>query len=110
MVFPALLKDKNDFVELCKKYRVKHMFVFGSAATPQFDQSKSDIDLIADLLISDPIEYGETLLELWDALENYFGRKVDLLTEESITNPYLKRSIEVSKKMIYDGQREEVFV
>lgn len=50
------------------------------------------------------------LLSFWDSLEILFDRKVDLLTEDSINNPYLKKSIESTKKLIYDGQGEKVFV
>jgi uncharacterized protein len=107
----TLIKDKNDeFVILCKAHRVKSMYAFGSSVTEDFDPVKSDIDVIVDLDIEDPIEYGELLISLWDQLEIFFQRRVDLLTEDSIHNPYLKKSIESSKKMIYDGQREKVFV
>lgn len=110
MVLVSLFKDRSDFIDLCKKHKVKKLFVFGSATSNQFDQTKSDIDLIVDLSINDPIEYGETLLSLWDSLEEYFDRKVDLLTEDSITNPYLKKSIEASKRLIYDGHSKEILV
>lgn len=110
MVLVSLFKDRSDFIDLCKKHKVKNLFVFGSATSNQFDQSKSDIDLIVDLDLTDPIEYGETFLAFWDALEQYFDRKVDLLTEESITNPYLKKSVDASKKLIYDGHSKEILV
>ena len=86
------------------------IYAFGSSITDHFDPVKSDIDVVVDLDINDPIEYGEMLLSFWDNLENLFNRKVDLLTEESINNPYLKKSIESTKKLIYDGQGEKVFV
>jgi uncharacterized protein len=110
MVLISLFKDKSDFIDLCKKHKVKKLFAFGSAMTNRFDQSKSDIDLVVELDIIDPIEYGEALLALWDSLEEYFERKVDLLTEDSITNPYLKKSIETSKRLIYDGHSKEILV
>lgn len=100
----------DDFINLCKQHRVSKIYAFGSSITDQFDPVKSDIDVIVDLDIKDPIQFGETLLSFWDNLETFFGRKVDLLTEDSITNPYLRKSIESTKKLIYDGQREKVFV
>lgn len=107
----SLIKDKrNDFVNLCRLHRVSKIYAFGSSITDHFDHGKSDIDVIVDLDIKDPIEYGETLLSLWDNLEVFFERKVDLLTEDSIHNPYLRKSIEATKKLIYDGQGEKVFV
>ncbi len=86
------------------------MYAFGSSVTDHFDPSKSDIDVIVELSLKDPIEYGETLLSLWDSLESFFERKVDLLTDESIQNPYLRKSVDHTKQLIYDGQGEKVFV
>jgi len=53
---------------------------------------------------------GDALLSLWDKLEAFFKRKVDLLTEDSIRNPYLESSINQTKKLIYDRDGEKVFV
>ena len=107
----TILKDHNsDFIKICASHRVEKIYTFGSSITNHFDPVKSDIDLIVELDLQDPIEYGETLLYLWNALESFFDRKVDLLTEESIQNPYLRKSIEATKKLIYDGQSEKVLV
>jgi predicted nucleotidyltransferase len=111
MTLGTLIKEKYEgFINLCKQHKVNKIYAFGSSVTGNFDPIKSDIDIIVDLDVKDPIEYGETLLSLWDNLEIFFNRKVDLLTEDSINNPYLKKSIESTKKLIYDGQREKVFV
>ncbi len=107
----SILEDRqSEFLELCKQHKANKIYGFGSSVTNLFDPEKSDIDLVVELDISDPIEYGETLLLFWDTLEVFFGRKVDLLTEDSIQNPYLRKSIEATKKLIYDGQGEKVFV
>jgi uncharacterized protein len=101
---------KADFVDLCVAHKVDKLYAFGSSITDRFDAEKSDIDVLVELNLKDPLEYGETLLSLWDNLESFFERRVDLLTEESIHNPYLRKSIEATKTLIYDGQREKIFV
>ena len=107
----SLIKDRYDaFIKLCRQHRVSKIYAFGSSITDHFDPVKSDIDVIVELNIEDPIEYGEALLSIWDALEVFFERRVDLLTEDSIHNPYLRKSIEATKKLIYDGQGEKVVV
>lgn len=107
----SIIKDKSkEFKDTCKQHRVKKLYAFGSSITNSFDLNTSDIDLVVDLSIKDPIEYGEALISLWDSLEVIFGRRVDLLTEDSINNPYLRKSIEATKKLIYDGQGEKVFI
>ena len=99
-------KKKKDFILLCKSHNVKYLYAFGSSTDDRFDPIKSDIDLLVEIDSSDPLDRGEKLLSLWDMFENFFDRKVDLLTESSIHNPYLKKSIESTKVLIYDGSGE----
>ena len=111
MDLTSLIKEKyHEFATLCRTYRVKKMYAFGSSITDHFDPIKSDIDLVVKLDIDDPADRGEALLSLWDNLEALFERRVDLLTEDSIRNPYLKKSIDRTKKLIYDGEGEKVLV
>jgi predicted nucleotidyltransferase len=106
----TLIKEKySEFIDLCRSHKVDKIYAFGSSITDQFDQYKSDIDLIVKVDINDPVDRGEALHSLWDKLEALFKRKVDLLTEESIRNPYLKASIDRTKKLIYDGEGEKSF-
>lgn len=107
----TLIKERyKDFIDLCRAHKVDKIYAFGSSITDHFDPYKSDIDLVVKVDIDDPVDRGEALLSLWDKLETLFKRKVDLLTEESIRNPYLKASIDRTKKLIYDGEGEKVFV
>jgi hypothetical protein len=89
---------------------VDKIYAFGSSITNQFDPKTSDIDVVVKVDIDDPADRGEALLSLGDKLEAFFNRKVDLLTEDSIRNPYLKSSIDRTKKLIYDREGEKVFV
>lgn len=111
MNIKSIIRERQEeFVELCKQHSVDKLYAFGSSVTDHFEPSKSDIDLIVSLNIKDPIAYGEGLLNLWDLFEIFFNRKVDLLTDESIHNPYLRKSVDATKILIYDGQGEKVFV
>ncbi len=91
-----------EFINLCKLHKVKEVYAFGSIVNGNFT-SDSDIDLVVDIDEKDPVNKGGLLLSLWDKFEKYFGRRVDLLTPDSIKNPYLKESIDQSKKLIYGG-------
>ncbi len=107
----TIIKEKNiAFTTLCKRYKVNKMYAFGSSVTDRFDPSKSDIDVVVEINIADPADRGEALLSLWHQFEILFERKVDLLTEDSIQNPFLKQSIDRTKKLIYDGEGEKAFV
>jgi len=103
MKLPIEIENKIEkLVELCNKYKVKRIFVFGSTVKGNFNPQTSDIDLIVELEDMPPVEKGEILMELWAELENLFGRKVDLITNMNIKNPYLRREIENTKFLIYD--------
>jgi predicted nucleotidyltransferase len=89
---------------------VKKLYLFGSALTARFDENSSDIDVLVETENISPEEKGTCLLALWDDLEKLFNRKVDLLTENSLRNPYLAREIEQTRKLIYDGQTKQIFI
>ena len=86
------------------------MYAFGSSITDRFNEQSSDIDLVVEIDIEDPIERGEMLMSLWDKLEAFFGRKVDLLTYASIKNPVFKENIDRTKTLIYDRSGQKVLV
>lgn len=100
----------NDFTTLCRLYNVKNLYAFGSATTNKFEENSSDIDLLIEIEEKDPLERGAKLVAIWDKLEEFFQRKVDLLTPTSIKNPVLKRHIDATKILIYDGKKQEVSV
>lgn len=98
------------FTKICADYSVKYLYVFGSSLTNYPDPENSDIDLLVEIDDDDPVGRGEKLLGLWDTLEDFFKRKVDLLTWPSIRNPVLRENIDKTKTLIYDGEGEKVFI
>jgi len=99
-----------DFLSLCKAHNVRNLYAFGSSITDKFDENSSDIDLLIEIDNDDPIERGENLMNIWDKFEHFFQRKVDLLTNNSIKNPILKKSIDSTKILIYDGKEQKIFI
>lgn len=104
-----IVARRNVFSALCAKHNVRELYTFGSSICDTFDLSSSDIDLLVEVEEKEPLLKGQILLDLWDALEEFFERKVDLLTSSSIKNPYLKREIDFIKVKIFDGQKLEIF-
>ena len=72
-------KNLSLFSDICKNHGIKSLYAFGSSVTEQFNPQRSDIDLLVEMEDMDPLEKGEKLLSLWDKLEDFFQRKVDLL-------------------------------
>lgn len=108
IIFDIIDSDRETFDSLCYQNEVDQLYAFGSSISSNFNKSHSDIDLLAIVNSNDPLLKGEYLLSLWDSLENFFNRRVDLVTPESVKNPYLKKEIDSKKRLIYDRKREEV--
>lgn len=87
--------------ELCKKHSVSRLLVYGSVVREDFDPSRSDIDLLVDFLPSLGHFYFDTYLDLLEDLERLFGRPVDLGTLDATYNPYVLRTIEQDKELLY---------
>ena len=94
--------DKNieDLKMLCTMYNVEKMYLFGSALNSNFNK-KSDIDLLVKFKSFDLSKYFDNYMDLKERLEKLFGRKVDLVEEQTLRNPILINSINKSKELIY---------
>lgn len=92
--------NKQALIELCEKYDVSTMHVFGSATTKEFNEM-SDIDILISFKEIPFHKYADNYFELHKELEKMFGRKVDLLTERSLSNPYFIQSVEATKQLLY---------
>jgi len=85
---------------LCKKYKVNKLFVFGSILTNRFNDD-SDVDLVVSFNKAEVSDYFDNYFDFKYALEELFGREVDLLEEQTIKNPYLKKNVDATKALIY---------
>jgi len=85
---------------ICEACEVKRMYIFGSATSGKFNP-ESDIDILVSFKDISIEKYTDNYFELHYRLEELFGRKIDLLTENSLSNPYLIESIEETKQLLY---------
>ena len=84
-----------------QSHKIEKAYLFGSATTDQFSK-KSDIDfLITFQKDIDPLEKGELWWSLYDSLRQHFNREVDLVTENSLKNPYFIEEVNNTKQLIY---------
>jgi uncharacterized protein len=96
-----LIQDKIvELKILCEEYDIKTMYVFGSACTNKFTE-KSDIDILISFKDITIDKYTDNYFELHYKIEALFNRKIDLLTENSLSNPYFIESIEETKQLLY---------
>jgi len=85
---------------LCSKHKVAKMYVFGSVLTNRFEEN-SDIDFIVDFDDVELSGYADNYFDLKFALEKIFNRNVDILENKAIRNPFFRKSINSSKKLVY---------
>lgn len=104
----SIQKKLSEFLLVCKSHHVKTIYAFGSSVNNTFDDETSDFDFLIEIESDDPIVRGENLMSIWDKFENLFQRRVDLLTNSSIRNPILKKNIDATKILIYDGKEQKV--
>lgn len=100
--------NRTALVALCRRYRVDRLYLFGSAASGCFDSQRSDLDFLVSFVDREPTgEYADRYLDFAEGLERLLGRPVDLLTEQSIRNPYFRREVESTRQLIYERPHEE---
>lgn len=86
--------------QLCKQYKVKSLYAFGSVLTKDFNNS-SDIDLIVDFEKVDAAQYADNYFDFKFSLEDLLHRDIDLLEEKAIHNPYFRQVVESEKQLVY---------
>jgi len=96
-----ILTDRvNDLKQLCETYKVRTMYVFGSVCTENFNEN-SDIDFLISFDNLSIDQYTNNYFDLHYKLQDLFKRRIDLLTESSLTNPYFIKGVEQTKQLIY---------
>jgi uncharacterized protein len=90
----------NELRILCQKYDIKTMYLFGSAGSEAFTDL-SDIDILITFKEISYEKYTDNFFALHKELTSLFNRKVDLLTDRSLSNPYFIESIEETKVLLY---------
>lgn len=93
--------------DLCRKFRVARLYLFGSAAQGSFDATRSDLDFLITMQDQPAGEYARNYLALARALEKLLGRRVDLVTESAIRNPCFRESVFAARRLLYDDRDEK---
>ena len=96
-----ILTDRiNELKRFCEIYKVRKMYAFGSVCSDQFTED-SDIDFLISFENISFEQYTDNYFELHYKLQELFNRKIDLITENSLSNPYFIKGVDQSKQLIY---------
>ena len=86
---------------LCRRFHVRQLHLFGSAAEERFDPARSDLDFLVTFDELPGATYADAYFGLREGLVALFGRPVDLVTEPALENPYLRRRIEAQRQRLF---------
>jgi Predicted nucleotidyltransferases len=95
--------DHERLAELCRRFGVSKLEVFGSFANGNADAS-SDVDVLVTFAPGESLGLG--IVEFQQALEDLLGRTVDLLTRDSVersANKYFRRFVLRSTELLYEA-------
>jgi uncharacterized protein len=85
---------------LCKKHKVKDLYLFGSLLTENYSID-SDVDFLVEFEGVDLLEYFDNYMDFKESLERLLKRQIDLVENKAIKNPIFRSSIDRSKRLIY---------
>ncbi len=89
----------EDIVAICKSLSVKRLYLVGSAARDDFNEEKSDLDVLVEFEGQERLFYR--YFDLKEKLEALLGRNVDIIQPKAVKNPYVQRNLERDKVVIY---------
>ncbi len=98
---PIINENIDQIDALCRSFKVKTLFAFGSVCSDNFNEN-SDIDLLISFKPMDYSDYADAYFELAEKFEALFQRPVDLVTDKSLSNPYFIDSVNQSKVLLYE--------
>jgi len=90
--------DATKLTDVCRRYRVRELSIFGSAARGEM-RPDSDVDLLVEFLPDseiDLVDYAGLMLDL----SRLLGRKADLVSKDAL-KPLLRASVLQEARLLY---------
>jgi predicted nucleotidyltransferase len=96
----VLVLDRDAIADLCRRFGVRRLAVFGSALTDRFDEARSDVDFLVEFS-DDSSSRFDAYFGLKEELESLLGRPVDLVSPSALENPFFAASVEAEAQELY---------
>lgn len=88
----------DSIAELCRRYRIRHLGLFGSVLREDF-RPESDVDVLVEF--EPDAEVGLfTLIDIQDELAALLGRRVDLVPRQGLKQ-VIRASVLASEQVVY---------
>ena len=92
----------EEIKEVCRRYGVSKLEVFGSAVDGEFEEDRSDVDFLVEFLPGQVLGPGLShYFDLKVALERLLGRTVDLVMYGAMKNPHFIREVNRTRRTVY---------
>ena len=98
---PPVSAHAQETASLCQRHHVAHLWLLGSAVNGDFDAQRSDLDFLVQYQPGHESSAWDDYWGLREGLEAIFGRRVDLVDRDAMRNPYVIRSVEDLREVVY---------
>lgn len=96
-----------EVAELCKRYGVRRLELFGSATTGAFDPRTSDFDFLLEFDANQSNLFTR-YFGLKESLQDLYGREVDLVMVGAMKNPFFIDSANKTRQLVYAAKDAQV--
>lgn len=92
----------HKIIEICKRFHVRKLWVFGSILTPYFKR-ESDVDFCVDFDWANIplLESANNFFGFQSSLESLLNRQIDLVDDSAVKNPYFRAELNETRRLIY---------
>jgi predicted nucleotidyltransferase len=94
-------EHKEQLESLCRRFGVRRLELFGSAAKGLERPGESDLDFLVEFDPCPPGGYADAYFGLLESLGGLYARPVDLVVASAIRNPFFLQSIERTRTILY---------
>jgi predicted nucleotidyltransferase len=94
-------EHREELEALCRRYEVKQLELFGSAATDTDLRPESDLDFLVEFRSAQSGHYADAYFGLLESLQALYKRPVDLVVASAIQNPYFLQSVQQTRTLLY---------
>jgi predicted nucleotidyltransferase len=96
-----LERNRQAIAEVCSRFQVERLEVFGSALRDDFRAGESDLDLLVKFKPMDSYARVDAYFGVRDELRTLLAQEIDLVMVDAVKNRYISREIERTKQLLY---------
>ena len=96
---PRIPLDRERIAELCRRYRISELSLFGSVLREDFGPG-SDVDVLVEFDADADVSLTD-LIAVQDELTLLLGRPVDVVDKRGLRNPFRRRAILTTCQVVY---------